>query len=85
MIVKLSPNVGDIARIALAAEKVERMLHSSEYFFRMAIDIKAKQPVLETLKVDFQSPAINPLPYGWWEVYEKVSIPIIGMENCRTP
>ena len=87
VIVKLSPNVGDIVRIALAAEKGGADAVSLvNTFLGMAIDIKAKQPVLGNIKGGFSGPAIKPIALRMvWEVYEKVSIPIIGMGGIVEP
>lgn len=87
VIIKLSPNVGDIALIALAAEEGGADAVSLiNTVLGMAIDAKTKRPVLGNLRGGLSGPAIKPIALRMvWDVYEKVSIPIVGMGGISEP
>lgn len=87
VIIKLSPNVGDIARIALAAQEGGADAVSLiNTLLGMAIDTKTKRPVLGNIRGGFSGPAIKPVAVRMvWDVFEKVSIPIVGMGGITEP
>lgn len=81
IITKLSPNVTDIAKIALAAEKAgSDALSLVNTLTGMSIDVKTKRPRIATVTAGLSGPAIRPVAVRMvWEAYTKVKIPIIGM------
>ena len=81
LIVKLTPNVTDIARMARVAEQAGADAVSLvNTFAAMAIDARKKRPVLANVSGGLSGPAIKPIAlYMVHQVYRAVSIPIIGM------
>jgi dihydroorotate dehydrogenase (NAD+) catalytic subunit len=81
VIVKLSPNVRDIAEMAETAENAGADAVSLvNTFLGMAIDIDRKKPLLANTFGGLSGPAIKPIALRMvWEVYERVDIPVIGM------
>ena len=81
LIVKLSPNVTDIASMAKSAEEGGADAVSLVNTFRaMAVNIHTKKPELGNTIGGLSGPAIKPIALRMvWEVGQKVSIPIIGM------
>lgn len=81
LITKLSPNVTDIAQIALAAEKAgSDAVSLVNTFYGLSIDVGARRPMLGNITGGLSGPAIRPIALGMvWEVYQKIKIPIIGM------
>jgi dihydroorotate dehydrogenase (NAD+) catalytic subunit len=81
LITKLSPNVTDIAEIALAAEAAgSDALALINTVQGMAIDVKTRAPRIAMVSGGLSGPAIRPIAVRMvWEVYNKVKIPIIGM------
>jgi dihydroorotate dehydrogenase (NAD+) catalytic subunit len=81
VIAKLSPNVADITRIALAAQEGGAdALTLVNTFYGMSVDIETKRPRLGNIKGGLSGPAIKPLAIRMvWETYKKVKIPIIGV------
>ena len=79
--VKLSPNVTDIVKMAKAAERgVSDGLSLINTLLGMRIDLKTGRPILYNKKGGFSGPAIKPVAIRMiYDVYEAVSIPIIGM------
>jgi len=77
---KLSPNVSNIADIAYACEKAGAdAINAINTVQGMVINIDAKTPVLHYKKGGMSGPAIRPIAVRCvYEIYEKVSIPIIG-------
>jgi dihydroorotate dehydrogenase (NAD+) catalytic subunit len=86
LIVKLSPNVTDIIPIARAVEAAGAdALSLINTLLGMAIDIKARRPLLANLVGGLSGPAIKPVALRMvWQTYQQVSIPIIGMGGIRT-
>ena len=80
VIVKLSPNVTDIAEIALAIEEAGADAISLINTLRgMAIDIKSRKPVLGNVSGGLSGPAIKPVAlYMVYQVARKVKVPVIG-------
>jgi len=81
LIVKLSPNVTDIALMARSAEEGGADAVSLVNTFRaMAINIHSKKPELGNIMGGLSGPAIKPIALRMvWEVSQAVKIPIIGM------
>lgn len=81
LIVKLSPNVTDIAEIAKAVEdQGADSVSLVNTFLGMAIDSEKRVPLLSTVTGGLSGPAIKPLALRMvWQVYKAVKIPVIGM------
>lgn len=81
LIVKLSPNVTDIAEIAKAVESEGAdSVSLVNTFLGMAIDAETRRPLLSTVTGGLSGPAIKPVALRMvWQVYHAVSIPVIGM------
>lgn len=79
--IKLSPNVTDIAAIAKACEDAGADgLSLINTLLGMRIDLKTKKPVLANKMGGYSGPGIFPVALRMvYQVYEAVSIPIIGM------
>lgn len=81
IIAKLTPNVGDVSLIALAAEKAGADAVSLvNTFTAMAIDVKTQKPKLGNVTGGLSGPAIKPIAVRMvWEVANAVKIPVIGI------
>jgi dihydroorotate dehydrogenase (NAD+) catalytic subunit len=81
LIVKLSPNVTNIADIARAVEdEGADSVSLVNTFLGMAIDIESRKPKLSTVTGGLSGPCIKPIAVRMvWEVFNAVKIPIIGM------
>jgi len=81
IITKLSPNVTDIAEIAISAQKAGTdALSLVNTFSGLSIDIQTQRPKLAMVTGGLSGPAIRPIALRMvWEVYQKINIPIIGM------
>jgi dihydroorotate dehydrogenase (NAD+) catalytic subunit len=81
LIVKLSPNVTDIASMAESAEEGGADAVSLVNTFRaMAVNIHTKRPELGNIIGGLSGPAIKPIALRMvWEVSRAVNIPTIGM------
>jgi dihydroorotate dehydrogenase (NAD+) catalytic subunit len=80
VLVKLSPNVADIAAIARAVESAGADgITAINTLTGMVIDVHARRPVLANRTGGLSGPAIRPLAVRCvYEVYQAVGIPIIG-------
>ena len=80
LIVKLSPNVADIAVLAQAAvEAGADALTAVNTLKAMAIDTETMQPILSNLKGGLSGPAIKPVALRCvWDIHEQFDVPIIG-------
>lgn len=81
LMVKLSPNVTDIAEIAKSAEysgaDVISMINT---LTGMRIDINSKRPIIRNNTGGMSGPAVFPVAVRMvWQVYNAVKIPIVGM------
>lgn len=83
---KLSPNVTDITEIAAACEEAGADgISLINTLTGMRIDLKSRKPVLSNITGGLSGPAVFPIALRMvWEVYEAVSIPIIGMGGVST-
>ncbi len=81
VIVKLSPNVTDIAAIARACESAGADgISLINTLLGMRIDLRTQRPVIANKMGGFSGPAIFPVALRMvYQVYEAVSIPIVGM------
>lgn len=81
LIVKLSPNVTDIAVMArAAAEAGADAVSLINTLTGLAIDIRTRKPKLANVTGGLSGPAIKPVALRMvWEVYRAVKVPIIGM------
>lgn len=81
LIVKLSPNVTDIASIAMAVEDAGADAVSLvNTFMGMAIDVERRRPYLSTITGGLSGPAIRPIAVRMvWQVAHAVNIPVIGL------
>ncbi len=81
LIVKLSPNVTDIAEIAQTAEaEGADSVSLINTLLGMAIDAKTRRPVLSTITGGLSGPAVKPVALRMvWQVSKKVKIPVIGI------
>ncbi|MBP7055296.1 MAG: dihydroorotate dehydrogenase [Candidatus Omnitrophica bacterium] len=80
LIAKLTPNVTDIAKIAVSAESAgaDAVLVANT-FFGMAVDIYARRPKLGNICGGLSGPAIKPMSLKMvWDTARKVKIPVIG-------
>ncbi len=81
LIVKLSPNVTDIAEIARAVEaEGADSVSLVNTFLGMAIDAESRKPRLSTITGGLSGPAIKPIALRMvWQVSKAVKIPVIGL------
>lgn len=81
LIVKLSPNVTDIAAIAKAAEKAGAdALSLINTLLGMRIDIKTKKPIIANVMGGLSGPAVKPIAIRMvYQVRMATKLPIIGM------
>jgi len=81
LIVKLSPNVTDIAEMALAVEGAGAdSISLINTLVGMAINAETRKPVLSTVTGGLSGPAIKPVALRMvWQVYKAVNIPIVGI------
>lgn len=86
VIMKLTPNVTDIVSIAKACEDAGADgISMINTMMGMAIDLRTRKPVLANITGGFSGPAIKPVALRMvYQVYEAVSIPIIGIGGIRT-
>lgn len=81
MIVKLTPNVTDIAEIARAAEAAGAdSVSLVNTFLGMAIDVERRRPYLSTITGGLSGAAIRPIAVRMvWQVAQAVKVPVIGL------
>ena len=81
VIMKLSPNVTDIAAIARSCEAAGADgISLINTVLSMRIDLKTKKPVVANVMGGLSGPAVFPLALRMvWQVCEAVSIPVVGM------
>ena len=81
VIMKLTPNVTDIAEIARACEGAGADgLSLINTVTAMRIDLRTKRPVLANVTGGLSGPAVFPIALrAVWQVYNAVSIPLIGL------
>ncbi len=81
VIIKLSPNVTDIASIAKAVESEGADAVSLiNTLMGMSIDVERQRPHLSTITGGLSGPAVRPVAVRMvWQVAKAVNIPIIGL------
>lgn len=81
LIVKLSPNVADIAENAKAAEaNGADCISLINTLSGMVIDYKTRKPILANIQGGMSGPAVKPVALRMvWQCYNAVKIPIIGL------
>lgn len=81
IIAKLSPNVSDIAEIALAVEEAGAdAISLINTLVGMAIDLEKRKPRLYNITGGLSGPAIKPVALVMvWKTAQKVKIPVIGI------
>lgn len=81
LIVKLSPNVTNIAEIARAVEdQGADSVSLVNTFLGMAVHAETRRPVLSTITGGLSGPAIKPIALRMvWQVAQAVKVPVIGM------
>ncbi len=86
LMVKLSPNVTDIANIAKAAEREGADAVSLvNTFAAMAIDARTRRPILANVTGGLSGPAIKPIALRMVnQVFNAVKIPVVGMGGIMT-
>ena len=86
LIVKLSPNVTDITKIARAVEaEGADAISMINTLLGMAIDAEKRRPVLSTITGGLSGPAVKPVALRMvWQTAQVVNVPIIGMGGIAT-
>jgi dihydroorotate dehydrogenase (NAD+) catalytic subunit len=86
LMVKLSPNVADIAAIALAVQDAGADAVSLiNTVMGMAIDARARWPVLANITGGLSGPAIKPIALRMvWQTASVLRIPVVGMGGIMT-
>ena len=80
VIAKLSPNVTDIMKMAIACENAGADgISLVNTLLGMRIDLKTKRPLIANRTGGLSGPAVFPVAVRMvWDVYEAVKLPIIG-------
>ena len=86
LIIKLSPNVTDIASIAKACEAAGADgISLINTLMGMRIDLRRRKPVIANKTGGYSGPAIKPVAVRMvYQVYDAVKIPIVGMGGIST-
>ena len=86
VIVKLTPNVTDIAIIAQAVEKDGAdAISLINTLTGMSVDLKTRRPHLKNITGGLSGPAIKPVALRMvWQVVQRVSVPVIGIGGIMT-
>ncbi len=86
LIVKLSPNVTNIAEIALAVEAAGAdSVSLINTLLGMAIDAEKRMPVLSTVTGGLSGPCVKPVALRMvWQVAKAVKVPVIGLGGIMT-
>jgi len=86
VIVKLTPNVTDVARIAMSVEAAGADAVSLiNTLIGMSIDIETRKPKIATATGGLSGPAIRPIAVRMvWNVAQAVKIPVIGIGGIMT-
>ena len=81
MMVKLSPNVTDIAELAAAAEAAGAdAISLINTLTGMRIDIERRRPILHNNTGGLSGPAVLPVAIRMvWQTAKRVKIPVVGL------
>lgn len=81
LMIKLSPNVTDIAEMARAAEATGAdSVSLINTLLGMSIDVERRRPVLSTITGGLSGPAVRPVAVRMvWQVAKAVQIPVVGL------
>ena len=81
LIAKLGPDVSDITKMAMAAERAGADgISLINTFIAMAIDVKTRKPILANKTGGLSGPCVRPIAVRMtWEVCKKIKIPVMGM------
>jgi dihydroorotate dehydrogenase (NAD+) catalytic subunit len=81
LIVKLSPNVSDVALIARRVEdEGADAISLINTITGMVVDVERRRPVLANITGGLSGPAIRPVAVRMvWQVCRQVSVPVIGI------
>ena len=81
VIIKLSPNVTDIAEIAIAVEaEGADAVSLINTLMGMSIDVERMRPHLSTITGGLSGPAVRPVAVRMvWQVAKAVNIPVVGL------
>lgn len=81
LIVKLSPNVADIADNARAAESAGAdAISLINTLSGMAVNLKTRRPILANVQGGMSGPAVKPIALRMvWQCYNAIKLPIIGL------
>lgn len=87
VMVKLSPNVTSIPRMARAAENAGAdAISLVNTFVALAIDAETRRPRISNVTAGLSGPAIKPIALRMvYEAAHSVDIPVIGMGGIATP
>lgn len=86
VIIKLSPNVTNIAEMAKAIETAGAdMISCINTITGMAVDVRTKKTLLANIVGGLSGPAIKPVALRCvWQVAQAVQIPVIGIGGIRS-
>jgi len=86
LMIKLSPNVADIAEIAKAAEgEGADAVSLINTLTGMRIDINTRKPIIKNVTGGMSGPAVFPVAVRMvWQVKNAVKIPVVGMGGVTT-
>ncbi|MDR1776682.1 MAG: dihydroorotate dehydrogenase [Desulfovibrio sp.] len=86
IMVKLSPNVADIALIAKSVEEAGAdSISCINTLLGMALDLRARRPALANVVGGLSGPAIKPVALRCvWQVARAVRIPVVGVGGIVT-
>ncbi len=81
VLAKLTPNVGDIAALALAAEEAGADgITAINTVVGMDIDLAARRPVFKRIRAGLSGPAVMPIALdAVWRISRTVDIPVVGV------
>lgn len=86
LIVKLSPNVSDVTKIAeKAVDAGADALSLINTITGMAVDVERRRPKLANVTGGLSGPAVKPVALRMvWEVVKTVNVPVIGIGGIMT-
>lgn len=86
VMVKLSPNVTDVAAIAKAVEEAGAdAISLINTLMGMAVDLRTRRPVLGNVTGGLSGPAVKPVALRMvWQVANAVHIPVCGLGGIMT-